>query len=734
MMVSLIISLGIIVYTIYLNERIESVLLHVFTICIMVINLGLIFLYFWKRQHEVCRRKKDQDELEQQQAINRHCEYLAKYANDIILLLNEDLRIVYANERAVLTYGYELDELYQLDSIVDLRPPEQREEIKHLIQDEGADGVVYNTIHQRKDRSTFPIEVSLRSIVVEGKKYYQAINRDVTERKKVENALKEQLHFLQKLINTIPNPIFYKGSNGLYRGCNTAFEEYLGLPKDEIVGKSVYDLSPKELADKYAEMDSVLFNKPEVQTYESSVVYADGTWHDVIFNKASYLNSEGVIAGLVGVIIDITERKQMEERLQYLATHDSLTNIPNRYYLEENLKRVVVKAKRGIYSFLLFIDLDNFKLVNDTLGHQAGDNLLITLVNILKSHLTEEDFLARLGGDEFVVLLEGASVDRGTKVAETLRRAIDENNFGPLSHDLSCNLTVSIGVAKIDGSLDYQKILSLADTALYSAKDKGRNQVIFIDSTSKMSTLLTQTSEIATLLVKALKENMFVLYYQPVFTMDGSISHYEALIRIHCQGQLISPNDFIPVAERFGLMPQIDQWVVKAALETLQQYPQIKIFVNISGMSLEDADFLEYIETSIRESGVSPSRIGFEITETSAVKDFIRAEHWIEWLKRLGCQFALDDFGMGFSSFTYLRMLPVDYLKIDGSFVRNMDKDPTQRALIVAINDVAHTLGKKTVAEFVENKEIFEALKSLNVDLVQGYYLGRPASLPQDIE
>lgn len=712
-------------------HELEKLYLIIFTTLVFI--YGFIFLYLWRRQQAEYYRKQYQCELEQQ-ALNRHYEYLTRYANDIILLFDDNLRIIIANERAVSTYGYTLEELNNLESIVLLRSLEARAnaEIHMLLkQVNETDGLVYETIHRRKDGTTFPIEVSLRAINVEGKKYYQGIYRDITERKKAEVVLQDQLHFWQRLIDTIPNPIFYKDSNGLYQGCNTAFEAYIGLTKEELVGKSVYDISPKDLADKYFEMDSALFSKPGVQNYESSVVYADGTRHDVIFNKASYLNSNGVITGLVGVIIDITERKQMEERLQYLATHDSLTNIPNRYNLEGNLKRVVAKAKRGRIYFLLLIDLDNFKLVNDTLGHNAGDNVLITLVNILKSHLREEDLLARFGGDEFAILLEGATDEAGKTVAEKLRRIIEESNLCPITCDASYNLTISVGIVKIDGSLDYQKILSRADTALYVAKEKGRNKVIFVDSNIDINTRLTQTNEMVSLIKKTLKENKFVLYYQPIFSVDGSIAHYEVLIRMkNDNGELIAPKDFIPVAERFGLMNQIDRWVIQASLITLQQYHDINLFVNLSGLSLEDDGLLEFIEARILESGVSTSRIGFEITETTAVKDFTRAEGWIKWLKRLGCQFALDDFGMGFSSFTYLRLLPVDYLKIDGSFVRNMDKDPIQRALIQAMNTVAHTLGKKTVAEFVESKDILDALKGLNVDLVQGYYLGKPTPLP----
>lgn len=426
----------------------------------------------------------------------------------------------------------------------------------------------------------------------------------------------------------------------------------------------------------------------------------------------------------------------MKKQLQYLATHDSLTNIPNRYLLQENLKRAVAKAKRGQKNALLFIDLDNFKLVNDTLGYTAGDDLLITLVNILKSNLREGDLLARLGGDEFAVLLEGATAEEAGTIAEKLRRAVDEEELCLVTHRTCFNLTISIGIVMVDGTLDSQKLLSHADTALYAAKEGGRNKVAFVQPDGYSRAKLSETNQLVGLIKGAFKENRFMLFFQPVFKVsDRKITHHEALIRLKDKdGELIPPGRFIPVAEQFGLMSQIDRWVVQASLTVLRKYPDLKLFVNLSGISLGDEELLELIQTKIHKSGIDPSRIGFEITETAAVKDLARADRWIRRLKILGCRFALDDFGIGFSSFSYLRFLSVDYLKIDGSYVYNLDKDPTHRALVQAINTVAQSLGKKTIAEFVENEYIFKILEEMKIDCGQGYYLGKPTPVPEDVD
>ena len=236
----------------------------------------------------------------------------------------------------------------------------------------------------------------------------------------------------------------------------------------------------------------------------------------------------------------------------------------------------------------------------------------------------------------------------------------------------------------------------------------------------------------APLIKNALRENRLVLFFQPVFSVaHGKIIHHEALVRLQEKtGELIMPGRFIPVAERFGMMPQIDRWVIKASIKALLQYEDLKLFINLSGASLGDEKLLEQVELEICESGLDSSRIGFEITETSAVKDLIQADKWIRHIKGLGCNFALDDFGIGFSSFSYLRMLPVDYLKIDGSFINNIDTDPNYRAIVKAMNEVAHALNKKTIAEFVENENVLNLLSEIGVDYAQGYHLGKPSPYP----
>ncbi|ACV62533.1 diguanylate cyclase/phosphodiesterase with PAS/PAC sensor(s) [Desulfofarcimen acetoxidans DSM 771] len=556
---------------------------------------------------------------------------------------------------------------------------------------------------------------------VDGSSLVLSLCIDITDRKQAEEFFKKY-----KILSDCAHDFFlFINGNKKIIEANQAAVEALGYSRDDLLTLNINDL----LA-----LEALKLNKNQMeQAYQNGILFEtvakrkDGSTFPIEVNlRGTFIGNERVF---LSVGRDITNRKRFEQKLQYLASHDPLTNISNRYSLEEYLTRFVAKAKLGRTGVLLLIDLDNFKMVNDTYGHAAGDEVLIALVNTLRLNLREEDFIARFGGDEFVVLLDNTTVAEAMLIAEKLRNAVDNNAFCLCTFKTCFNLTISIGAVLIDGNQDAQKLLSIVDAALYVAKESGRNSIKYLEADEFSKYVYAETNEIIGLIKQALREDKFISYYQPVVKIDnGTIAHYEALTRLIGKNrEIILPGIFIPVAERYGLMPQIDQWVVRNSLAALVQNPEIKIFINISGMSLGQDTLLESIEKQIRDSKIDPLRLGFEITETTAIKDLPRAERWIRRLKKLGCQFALDDFGMGFSSFSYLRVLPVDIIKIDGSFIRDINDNPTQHAILQAIINIARTLGKKTIAEYVENKEILQSLHKLNIDYGQGYFLGKPA-------
>lgn len=431
----------------------------------------------------------------------------------------------------------------------------------------------------------------------------------------------------------------------------------------------------------------------------------------------------------------LIETNKKIRQLHYLATHDFLTNIPNRYYLEEYLKKLIgEETGKESESALLFIDLDNFKVVNDSFGHTSGDQILLDFVDLLQINLGKDTFLARLGGDEFAVVLVDISLEKARAAANQFLQTLRINEFKVEGFQATIKVTASIGIMMIDGTLDTQTLLSYVDLALYTAKDEGKNRISSLQAGGDDIARLSSSNRTILQIIDALKENRFVLYYQPVVKLEGNIIHYEALLRMLGQdGELIFPNEFLPIAERFGLMSQIDRWVIESALGVLGQHSEGAIFVNLSASSLGDEELLKFIEQRINESNIQACRIGIEITETAAIRDLDQAEHWISRLKLLGCKFALDDFGVGFLTFTHLQRLSVDYLKIDGSFIRNLDQDPTNKALVQAINAVAHALSKATIAEYVETENIWSILHELHIDCGQGYFLGKPAPLVEKL-
>ncbi|WP_170291581.1 putative bifunctional diguanylate cyclase/phosphodiesterase [Heliobacterium mobile] len=438
----------------------------------------------------------------------------------------------------------------------------------------------------------------------------------------------------------------------------------------------------------------------------------------------------------LGVTKDISELKETEFHLKHLATHDYLTGVPNRYFFEGALSRAREKVKEGSeYYSLLLVDVDKFNLVNDLLDHDIGDKLLVNLARLLKGNVSTNDVVARLSGDEFAILLKGVREQEAEHLAIELCNKVKQKDLCPVLEACDLRFTISIGVVEIDGYHDVRQILSRAGAALYMAKSAGRSQVIVAYANERLFSRLEETSRLIKLIKGADREGRFQLFFMPVVrSSDGEIAHYEALLRLQDgDGKIISPATFIPVAESFGLMGDIERWVVSEAVRFLEKNPLLSIFVNLSGESLGDRDLLTFIEESVENNPVVHGRLGFEITETAAVNDLLSAEQWIQKLRNKGCRFALDDFGSGYSSFAYLGKLQVDYIKIDGSFIRAIDQDPTRCALVKGINELVHSLGKVTISEYVENEQIWNLIREMGVEYGQGYFLGTPSPVPQEM-
>ncbi|NOY62425.1 MAG: EAL domain-containing protein [Gammaproteobacteria bacterium] len=431
---------------------------------------------------------------------------------------------------------------------------------------------------------------------------------------------------------------------------------------------------------------------------------------------------------------ELAERKIMEARLQYLVEHDDLTGLCNRRRLDKALEEAVENSRNhSVTNALLYIDIDQFKVVNDTEGHSVGDKLLIKIANKIRRLVSSTDTLARVGSDEYCVLLEETSCKKTLKMAKSLRKLM--NNFQFNIENRSYHIGASIGVALIlpeEKNVSASEILARADQACLEAKNHGRNMVHFYNEEDTEISTLRNNAHWAPLIRQALAEERFSLVFQPVLDVQkNEVTHYETLIRmIGSDGQQVSPTDFIPVAERMGLIHDINQWVITHAIEALSNLPteqqHLSLNVNLSSHAFQGPSLLPIVKEKIDSTGVRPERITFEITETAAIKNFAQTRKMIIELRALGCRFALDDFGTGFNSFSYLKQLPVDYLKIDGAFITNLINDPVDQTLVRSMIEIAKTLGKQTVAEFVENEQVLQMLKEYGVDYVQGYHIGMP--------
>jgi len=430
-------------------------------------------------------------------------------------------------------------------------------------------------------------------------------------------------------------------------------------------------------------------------------------------------------------------RKRAEDTILHMAYHDSLTGLINRAEFERRLKRALFGLKDSNHHHaLLYIDLDQFKIINDTCGHVAGDELLKQLTVILHKSIRESDTLARLGGDEFGILLENCPIDHARLIADSVIKEVKDFHFA--WQNQTFQIGASIGLVMLtDSEQDMTEVLSAADMSCYAAKDAGRNRYHLYSEND--SSLIRRHGEMkwVSRIHKALANNSFVLYQQMMMPVesDSKLSvNYEFLIRLKEENEIIAPGAFIPAAERYDLMTAIDRWVISTAFQTIVEISAANnslkdatYFLNLSGTSLSDEAFFDFLREQFNEYELSAEKICFEVTETAAITNLSSTVEFIKQLKQLGCKFALDDFGAGLSSFSYLKSLPVDYLKIDGGFVRDMLEDPMDAAIVAAVNNIGHVAGLVTVAEFVESAEIMSVLQEIGVDYAQGYALAKPA-------
>jgi diguanylate cyclase (GGDEF)-like protein/PAS domain S-box-containing protein len=465
----------------------------------------------------------------------------------------------------------------------------------------------------------------------------------------------------------------------------------------------------------------------------------DGTEIAVHATAVPVRDQNDEVTGAVLVLRDAQQERHYATQLSYQASHDALTGLINRREFERRLGLALAGAREnGRHHAMLYLDLDQFKLVNDTCGHAAGDELMRQVSLVLGERLREGDTLARLGGDEFGVLLENCLPAHAIRIAQGLRQTVTDLHFVWQQH--SFTIGVSIGLVNIGGGptpMTLAGVMSAGDAACYMAKEKGRNRVhVYHPKDTELAVRHGEMEWVARL-QGALKANRFCLYAQPIVgigPVDPTERHFELLLRmIDANDQMVPPMAFIPAAERYNLMPAIDRWVVRQAFELIASRsakvgsdPSDTYMINLSGASLGDEDFLDFIRERFLQFELATRSICFEITETAAIANFGKAVQFMEELRALGCRFSLDDFGVGMSSFGYLKRLPVDFLKIDGSFVQDMLASPIDSAMVEAINGIGHVMGKRTVAESVEDPSTMERLRELGVDYAQGFAIARP--------
>ncbi|MBE9559247.1 MAG: EAL domain-containing protein [Proteobacteria bacterium] len=570
----------------------------------------------------------------------------------------------------------------------------------------------------------------------------------------VQRSIEKQRENLAAILESVGEGVYGVDKDGHITFMNPAALRVLGMHDVKpLLGMSAFEVFHFKNQDAGRDqLKEAYYSGEQLKGWETQFRHQSGK--EIPVDCTLYaLSVNGKQEGSVIAFRDISERRMMEEKLRWQATHDHLTGLYNRRYFESFLEKEISSVSRtGIMSALVYLDLDRFKYVNDTAGHEVGDKLLIDLSQELNKHLRRHDVAARIGGDEFALILKNVDEGLAVSISDEIRTSL--SNLRVHHEDKAYHVNASFGVAMMDiANITAGDVMANADIACHISKRMGRNQTHMYEKNSDERNAMGSELGWSARIREALEKDMFQLHYQPIMNMDDvdlvnlpaqdgvlwqrhineadKVNSYEVLVRmIDENGDINYPDSFIPTAERFNMMTDIDMWVLENALQEMvatgPASKNIRLSINISGNTVDSDETLGKIKSLIEQYNISPSALTFEVTETCAIANLEQANDFINELRKIGCRFSLDDFGSGFCSFSQLKNLPTDFVKIDGQFVRSMARGATDRAIVTAMNDVAHSLGRYTVAEYVESPEIVRLLKICGVDKVQGHYISEP--------
>jgi diguanylate cyclase (GGDEF)-like protein/PAS domain S-box-containing protein len=552
----------------------------------------------------------------------------------------------------------------------------------------------------------------------------ESLNQSRAEYKKI-----SEQH--QQLLDQLGSIIIELDENGTISFLNKAWEKFTGYTISESHQRPLFDfMEDSETTGVYLsnELKTLLSGNINSHHFEFRLKnkFGEELWVEARFEVTQETHHKSRY--ISGTIDNVTSRKKAQNELEYLAMHDGLTGLYNRFYFEEELKQFSATASRGNGPHaLLYLDLDRFKVINDTLGHHHGDMVLRNISSLIKARLRKSDFLARIGGDEFALLLPNTKQNIAFTLASNICQLLDD--YQCKIEDKVFKVNCSIGIAEINGDQSpADEYMKQADIALYAAKKQGRNLVHIYNENDCLSKELQASLEWARTLHQAVADDNLVLHFQPIIEISSKkTAYYEALVRLELEGRIVPPGEFIPALEREGDMSLLDRQVISKAIYYLARHPELhKIAINLSAQGFSDERLLPLIKDKLHQYDVDPNRIIFELTESASLSNITATQVMVEQLSILGCACSIDDFGTGFSTFNYLKQLPAQSVKIDGSFVVDLATNPVDLALVTAIYEVATALGKKTVAEFVENEETLLILANIGVTYAQGYHLGKP--------